>query len=282
MTETTNETTPVFEKGSWQETLHKSSVLADRSAQGKKRATALLWAGAQAGIAGWVDTADSDQNGERLYNETMDALGKHRKGDASKIKTVALAVVNNALDLSTFPNLSQAYAAATALTKTVKVHAAEDEAAEAAVEAIAADVPKSASTAEAAAKILLAKGLDGAVVALLDALGANNEQAHRALMRAVSVEVAARVTAKANAEKAAQQAERDKQRAAQQAEKDKAAEAKKAAQPAKKAAAKAPAKSAATKAKPVQAAKTAAKPVVAQPKAKPVVKGKPVVKAPTA
>lgn len=244
-----------YEKGSWQDTLDKSATLLDRSASARKKASALLWQGAQAGIEDWLPNAGKDASAEGLYGQIIDIMGTARKGDASKIKTVALAVKDNGLVLSTFDNLSKAYAEATRLTKTVKTHAAEDEAAEAAVEALAEAAPKTATTAESAAAILLAKGIDGAVVAILDALGANNEQAHRAFMRSVSTEIAARVQA----------AKPKPAPKAPKAPKGNATPAKKA--PAKKAVA----KDGATKAKPVAKAKAA--PVA---KAEPVVKAKPV------
>lgn len=189
----TTEATPTFVKGTWQHSLHESSTLLDRAGKAKNRASALLWDGAQEGINEWLPNSSDDVNAESLYSDVMTALGKARKGDASKIKTVALAVRNNGLVLSTFPNLSKAYAEAIRLTKTANAEADEDNAAEKAIEAI--EAPKTTGSIEGAAALLLSKGLDGAVVAILDALGANNEAAHRAFMRAVSTEVAARVQA---------------------------------------------------------------------------------------
>lgn len=187
------ETKPAPEKGTWQATLHKSAVLFDRSGKARKQASNLLWEGAKAGIESWLPEADNDVSAEGLYTEIMDLLGKPRKGDASKIKTVALAAKNNGLVLSIYPNLSKAYAEATRLTKTVQVHAAEDEAAEKAIEDLAAHAPKSSSTPEGAAQIVLAQGVDEAARLLLDALGKDNAAAHRAFMRAVSQETAGRV-----------------------------------------------------------------------------------------
>lgn len=185
--------TTKYEKGTWQATLDRSASLFDKSAGDRKRATALLWDGAQEAITGWLPGSSSDAGAEGLSNEVLDIMGKSRKGDVSKIKTVALAVKNHGLVLSLYPNLSRAYKEATRLTKTVQVEAAEDDAAEKAIEALA--VPNSTTTVEGAAAILLSKGIDGAVVAILDALGAKNEAAHRSFMRAVSTEVAARVQA---------------------------------------------------------------------------------------
>jgi hypothetical protein len=182
-----------YEKGSWQESLAQSSTLLDRSTKARKRASALLWTGAQVGIEEWMPNSDTDVSGENLYNEVLNILGRPRKGDASKIRTVAVAVKDHGLILSVHPNLSKAYAEAVRLTKTQAANAAEDNAAEKAIESLS--VPNSTTTPEGAAAILLSKGIDGAVVAILDALGANNFDAHRALARALSTEIAARVQA---------------------------------------------------------------------------------------
>lgn len=182
-----------FEKGTWQEALHRSSTLLDRSTKARKQASTLLWTGAQTAIEEWLPNSDTDVSGEGLYNDVLDALGKPRKGDASKIKTVALAVKDNGLVLTIHPNLSKAYAEAVKLTRTAQVNAVEDDAAEKAIENLS--VPKTTGSVEGAAALLLSKGIDGAVVALLDALGAQNFDAHRALARAISTEIAARVQA---------------------------------------------------------------------------------------
>jgi hypothetical protein len=241
-----------FDKGTWQEALQRSTALLDRSTKARKTASALLWTGAQEAIGEWMTDSDSDVSGEALYNEVLDILGKPRKGDASKVRTVAVAVKDHGLVLSVHPNLSKAYAEAVRLTKTQAQHANEDDAAEKAVEAIT--VPHSTTTPEGAAAILLGKGIDGAVVAILDALGANNEAAHRSFMRAVSTEIAARVQAA-------------KPKPAPKAP----ATPKGAAKPSTGASPKAAVKTAGTKAK--------AKPVAAGTKAKPTTKAKPVVKA---
>lgn len=207
-TSTTATSTPVtFEEGSWQETLNKSATLLDRSNKGRARATALLWDGAQVAIESWMDgNSDRDVHAEVLQADVMDALGgKSRKGDASKIKTVALAVKNNGLDLGAtvpdkkdpsksvlvFTNLSKAYAEAIRLTKTAETQASEDSAADEAIQAI--NAPKSSSTPEGAAAIVLSQGTDEAARLLLDALGKENLPAHRAFLRAISQEIAGRV-----------------------------------------------------------------------------------------
>jgi hypothetical protein len=219
-TDTTTET-PTFAKGTWQEALQRSSTMLDRSAKARKLASSLLWKGAVEGITEWLSSTD-DVNGEGLYATLLDALGTARKGDASKIKTVALAVRNNGLDLAAHPNLAKAYGEATRLTKTVREEAAED---------------------------------DAAVVAILDALGKDNFDAHRAFLRAVSGEINSRVqhqrdaeAAEKKAEAARKKAEADAARKAKEEEKKAAAKAK-----GKAAAKKATAKPAATKAKPKQA-----------------------------
>lgn len=177
----------------WQETLTKSATLFDRSAKGRKQASALLWDGGQVAIEEWIANSDEDVNAEGLYSDVLDVLGTARKGDVSKIKSVALAVKNNGLVLSLYPNLSKAYAEARRLTQTVAQHAAEDKAADEAVQAAVSSAPKSSSSPEGAALIVISKGVDEAARVLLDALGATNTQAHRALLRAISQEIAGRV-----------------------------------------------------------------------------------------
>lgn len=201
MTENTTETVapvetdeavvPEPEKGTWQHSLKESTLLKERAGKANKRSSNLLWSGAVTAIGDWVeDEADDDSDAEGLYNQVILYLGKSRKGDASKIKTVAVAVRNNGLKTGDFENLSKAYAQAIALTKTVKVHAAEDTAADEAVSSI--EAPKSTSTAEGAAQIVLSKGVDEAARLLLDALGEKNTDAHRSFLRAVSQEVSGR------------------------------------------------------------------------------------------
>lgn len=194
ITSAVDATTPEFDKGSWQSTLKRSADLQIKSSNDRKKASILLWDGAKAGINSWnEETASEDVSGENLYNEVLKALGKSRKGDASKIKTVAVAVRNHGLSLVAYPNLAKAYTEAVRLTKTVQTEADEDSAAEKAVEALAKEAPDSTGTPEGAAKIVLSTGLDEAARLLLDALGATNEAAHRALLRAIAQEIAGRV-----------------------------------------------------------------------------------------
>lgn len=178
----------------WQSVLAKSASLQTKAGKDRKRASALLWDGAKAAIDEWsFDAADTDSDAEQLYADVLEALGAGRKGDASKVKTVALAVSGHGLDLEVFPNLAKAYGEAVRLTKTVKIHAEEDAAADAAIEDIAANGPKSSSKPEGAAFIVLSQGVDEAARVLLDALGKGNTSAHRALLRALSQEIAGRI-----------------------------------------------------------------------------------------
>lgn len=194
MNDTMTSTVTTTIKGTWQETLSKSEAERVKGANSTKKASALLWTGAKVGIETWLPESTTDVSAEGFYAEVMEALGgKHRKGDASKIKTVALAVKNNGLSLAAYPNLSKAYNAALALTKVADRHAEEDEAAESATQMLKDNAPKTAATPESAAKIVLAQGVDEAARLLLDALGQTNEAAHRALLRAISNEIAGRV-----------------------------------------------------------------------------------------
>lgn len=43
-----------YEKGTWQATLHRSGALFDRAGNDRKKASSLLWAGAQTGIEEWM------------------------------------------------------------------------------------------------------------------------------------------------------------------------------------------------------------------------------------
>lgn len=234
----------------WVEDLKKSAVLKDRAGKATKQAGILLWKGAKQAIA---ETDVTSDDGQALYENVKAALGgDHRKGDASKVRTVALAVESAGLDLTEtvvkagkkvlkYNSLSQAYAEAVRLTKTAATNEAEDSVLDEVVETISESAPKTASTPESAALVLLSKGVDGAVVAILDALngptGENNEAAHKAFLRAVTQEVSARIQHKAQAAKAAQAEAAAKAKEAREAEKA-AAQAEKEAEKAKAAAAK--------------------------------------------
>lgn len=270
-TNTTTDAAVSYDKGTWQDTLNQSATLFDRSAKGRKRASALLWQGAKAAIEVW--DSGTDASGENLYNELVEVMGRSRKGDASKIKTVAEASARHGLDPSAYPNLSKAYSEAVRLTRTVQQQADEDDAAEKVIETIAEAAPKTASTPESAAAVLLSKGLDGAVVAILDALngpsGKNNEPAHRAFLRALTTEIAARVQA-AKPKPTPKKAATPKKGATPAIPGDGASKAK--AKPVVKSASKGDPNK---KALPAKGAPVKATPV----KAKPVVKAEPVVKA---
>lgn len=268
----TTEAEPTFAKGTWQETLHKSAVLRVRGSKQTKQAGILLWTGAQDAINDWLPGSDTDVSGENLYDDVKDALGGNtRKGDASKVKTVALAVKQHNLVLAAYPNLSRAFTEADRLFKAVPQQAAEAEAAAKAIAGI--EAPSTTGTVDGAAALLLSKGLDGAVKAILDALGKTNFPAHRAFMKEVSDEISGRVQAA-------------KPKPAPKAP----ATPKGAAKPAGKAAIKtATTKPRATKAKPVAPAKqesTKAKPVPVQrakgkPVSEPVTAGSEKVAAPS-
>lgn len=295
MTKDDKKKAPSYEKGTWQHDLQQSSALLARSEANRKKAGELLYNGATAAINAWLPGADKDASGEGLQSEVLAALGENYKGTASKIKTIAVAVHQKGLVFSDYPSIAKAYAAAIAVTKTAEVEAEEDDAAEKAIEEI--EVPKSTTTVDGAAAILLSRGVDGAVVAILDTLGADNEAAHRSFLRAVTTEVSARIDAKTKAERDAKEAEkkaereaREAERAAKAAEKEAAAKQKAAA---KKTAAK---KAAAPKPKPEVEepgdefdemfddldVETAPEPATVAPKGvkKAAAKGKPVVRRP--
>lgn len=263
----------------WEKALQESTKLKAEAGTRNAKSGKLLWSGAVGAIKDWMQTSD---DGEELYNQTKAALGDSRKGDASKIRTVGDAVRNHGLDTKEFKSLAQAYGEARRLTETVRVEAEEDAVATEAVESI--DPPKTASTVDGAAKIVLKDGLDEAARALFDALGADATGAHRALLRSFTQEVNARVKAQHDAEREAKAAEAKAMKAAKA---DEAKAAKGDAAPAKptkseKAPVAKPATEkgdAAPKAKPVVAKPATAKPATAKPAtAKPVVaKAKPAV-----
>lgn len=195
-------TDTVYDKRSWQAVLNRSAKLFDKSRTEHKTATNLLWTASKSGIEEWLPLADSDKQAERFAGEVLAILGKTRKGDASKIKTVALATKNHGLVLSIYPSLTKAYNEARRLTQTVQAEKAEDAAADKAIEELAARAPKTTATPEGAAMLVLSLGLDEAARLLLDALGSTNEAAHRAFMRAISQEIAGRVKPKVSTVKA--------------------------------------------------------------------------------
>lgn len=268
----------------WRDDMRKAGELKDRAAHNNKAAGARLWRACQAGITEWLPTAADDMGGESIYGEFLEAYGESRKGDCSKMKTVAVAVRDHGLAVEVFDNLSKAYAEARRLTKTVAEEAAEDAVAEKTIEALAAEAPHSASTPENAAKILLAKGLDEAARLLVDTLGAENYDAHRALVRALTHEVAGRVKAKTKTVKGGPKAGAvevtgDEEAATPKARatvKDGASKPKAAPVKAEKAAPVKAEKAAPVKAAPVKAAPVKAAPVKAAPVKAAPVKAKPV------
>lgn len=191
------EVVPDVEAGTWQATIVQSAAIKKRGDAAAAKAGTLLWTGAQAGVTDWLGgAAEEDGSGEGLYNELVSLMGKSRRGDANKIKTVAIAAKNDGLVLSTFPSLNKAYNEAKRLTVTAVQDKDDDHAADEAVTALAEHAPKSTSTAEGAASIVLSKGIDEAARLLLDALngpsGEQNTAAHRAFFRAVGQDIAGR------------------------------------------------------------------------------------------
>jgi hypothetical protein len=296
MSETTNETTneatvttggQIYAAGSWGDMLAKSSTLKARAGKADKQAGVLLWNGAKGAISEWTESK-IDTTGETLYNDVIAALGRSRKGDASKIKLVALAFTQHGLDLTAHDGLSKAYAEARRLLQINVRNDSDDEIAEELTAAI--DAPKTASSLSSAAAMLLANGIDAAVVALLDKIKdaadddqAKTESAYRSFLRAGTAEVAARVKFVADqASKAkheaneATRAEREEQAAARKA----AQAAKVKATPVKAAAKSAPVKATPAAKKPVPAKATASPKPAAAPvkRPAPVVRPKPVAK----
>lgn len=187
---------PETEDGTWQDTIVKSAILKERAAKGDQKAGELLWAGAQEGINDWLPNSSTDASAEGLYSTLVGLMGRSRKGDASKIAKVAVAVADKGLVMSSFTSLSRAYAEARNLIDTSVANEQEDTAAEELAEAILAAAPKSTSSLDGAAKIVLGAGVDEAsrvlVDAVIDAAGSYEkaEPVLRSLLRALSQEVA--------------------------------------------------------------------------------------------
>lgn len=278
MTTTATESTAVtYEKGTWQADLDRSVKMADKGKEFKEKAGVLLWKGATTAIEHWVDEADNDEQAEGLASDLLAVMGNSRKGDVSKIKTVALAVRNKGLRLEDHKNLSRAYTAARALTVVAEENAAEDDVLSGVMENVAEQAKSLSSngiTIDQAAVILFSKGEDEAFRAIGDMLG--TDDARRAALRAFAADVSGRVKAvqaqekaKADEEKAAKKAEADKAKAEKAQAKAKAQEEKaKAATPTKATAKPAKAKATPAKAK-ATPTKATAKPAKATPKAVP-------------
>lgn len=94
----------------WKALLQESAVHHAAGRDARREAGRLLWLGAKAAIKTWRPA--NDPTGERLYRNTLIAIGGARKGSASKIKTVALATVAFGLDTDAYGSLNAAYVAA--------------------------------------------------------------------------------------------------------------------------------------------------------------------------
>ena len=206
-TKQTNTTDPAV--ATWVETLRAAARKLDTAAVTAREGNSLVWLGGAAAIADV--TSGSDYDGIALYEQLLGALGQPRKGTASKLRTVADAVVEHGLDTSEHKSLAAAYNAARALNRTRTVEVAEDTALDEALSELIA--PKSTSTIEGAAKLLLSKGEDEAVRQIFDAIGGDNFAALRSFVRAATQELSGRVKASQEAAKkeAAAKAAQDKQ-----------------------------------------------------------------------
>mgnify|MGYP003502974307 FL=1 len=167
--------------------LAKSVEELESAAGMRTQASKTLWQGAVMVI----DNRDpQDKDRSTLAQNVIDAMGKHRKGDASKIKKVALAA-DRGLDIRDYPNLSKAYNAACAI---IDPKVDKDAADVAAADSIAATIDPAKpelSPEDAAAALVLSKGMRTAAVLLLDALK-EDAQAGRGLLVALTTEMAQR------------------------------------------------------------------------------------------
>lgn len=194
-TKQTNTTDPAV--ATWAETLRAAARKLDTAAVTAREGNSLVWLGGAAAIADV--TSGSDYDGTAFYEQLLGALGQPRKGTASKLRTVADAVVEHGLDTSEHKSLAAAYNAARALNRTRTVEVAEDTALDEALSVLIA--PKSTSTIEGAAKLLLSKGEDEAVRQIFDAIGGDNFAALRSFVRAATQELSGRVKASQEAAK---------------------------------------------------------------------------------
>lgn len=206
-TKQTNTTDPAV--ATWAETLRAAARKLDTAAVTAREGNSLVWLGGAAAIADV--TSGSDYDGTAFYEQLLGALGQPRKGTASKLRTVADAVVEHGLDTSEHKSLAAAYNAARALNRTRTVEVAEDTALDEALSALIA--PKSTSTIEGAAKLLLSKGEDEAVRQIFDAIGGDNFAALRSFVRAATQELSGRVKASQEAAKKEAAAKAAKKRA---------------------------------------------------------------------
>lgn len=203
----TNTTDPAV--ATWAETLRAAARKLDTAAVTAREGNSLVWLGGAAAIADV--TSGSDYDGIAFYEQLLGALGQPRKGTASKLRTVADAVVEHGLDTSEHKSLAAAYNAARALNRTRTVEVAEDTALDEALSVLIA--PKSTSTIEGAAKLLLSKGEDEAVRQIFDAIGGDNFAALRSFVRAATQELSGRVKASQEAAKKEAAAKAAKKRA---------------------------------------------------------------------
>lgn len=206
-TKQTNTTDPAV--ATWAETLRAAARKLDTAAVTAREGNSLVWLGGAAAIADV--TSGSDYDGIAFYEQLLGALGQPRKGTASKLRTVADAVVEHGLDTSEHKSLAAAYNAARALNRTRTVEVAEDTALDEALSVLIA--PKSTSTIEGAAKLLLSKGEDEAVRQIFDAIGGDNFAALRSFVRAATQELSGRVKASQEAAKKEAAAKAAKKRA---------------------------------------------------------------------
>ena len=206
-TKQTNTTDPAV--ATWAETLRAAARKLDTAAVTAREGNSLVWLGGAAAIADV--TSGSDYDSIAFYEQLLGALGQPRKGTASKLRTVADAVVEHGLDTSEHKSLAAAYNAARALNRTRTVEVAEDTALDEALSVLIA--PKSTSTIEGAAKLLLSKGEDEAVRQIFDAIGGDNFAALRSFVRAATQELSGRVKASQEAAKKEAAAKAAKKRA---------------------------------------------------------------------
>lgn len=181
----------------WRADMAKAARLREKSDTNRKKSSERLWRATKGGIVEWlVTTATEDSEGKGIYAEFLAAYGDKRQGDCSKMKAVALAVRDRGLDVEEYENLSQAYAAARQAAleeETANLTAEQDDAAEKAVARISETAPKKAKDPEGAAMLLLAGGIAPAVQVILDTLGPQSTDAHRALLRALEQDIENRV-----------------------------------------------------------------------------------------
>lgn len=213
-------TKKVAEMKPFEKTLHEAAKAFANAEKATTKGGTLLWQGTQEAFSSW--DASKDEDGTGLYESVKGALGESRKGDASKIRTVALAAKAGKIDLDDYDSLSKAYTAATEAGKKAEARDEEDRAADEAVQSL--NAPDEATTAEAAAKIVLESGVDDAARILLDTLGPDNVAAHRAFARAVSEEIAGRITEVKKAEAAKKKAEADAKKAEREAQDERKAQ----------------------------------------------------------